>query len=144
MAELICDTSQMKTLGAACCRDLHADEGLAPMSFTNNGRACDLYGDMSAVQAVAGPERTPVDVGTLNDDVARLPMLVEDGQSSPPMLSVALSWTARCRPATTDGLVISDGRPLGSTVYVHYVLRRICAGSAFANLNAGIVNSATG
>ena len=93
---------------------------------------------------MAGPERTPVGVKTLNDDVARLPMLVEDGQSSLSMLGVALSWTALCRPATTDGQVISDGLLLGSIVWVHFVLRRIRAGSAFANLDAGILNSATG
>jgi hypothetical protein len=53
------------------------------------------------------------------------------------------AWAAKCRPVATDGLVISDGLPTGSTVYVRYELARVCASSTFVNIDAGLFNAPT-
>jgi len=123
--------------------NLHSDQTLAPMTFTNIGRTCELFGDMPGVQPVSGPRHYPVGDATVDDLVARLPVALTPNQSSLSMLMVlpvAPSRKSLCKPVTTDGLVISDGLPYSSTIFVHYVLRNVCSDSATGNVGVGIFN----
>jgi hypothetical protein len=117
------------------------------LQFKNTGRTCDLLGDAPEIQAVSGKSYSPVGTPTANDLLLFRPVTLRKGQHSLSDLLVASttgSMTARCKPATATGILVSDGVPLRSTKYVPLVLRHVCSAQWVGNLGASDYDRTSG
>jgi hypothetical protein len=117
------------------------------LQFRNTGLTCDLLGDAPGVQPVAGKSRSPVGTGTASDLLALPPVTLRKGQhsfSDLTVVSTSGSMTARCKPVSATGIVVSDGVPLRSTKYVPLVLHHVCSAEGVGNLGTSDYDRTTG
>jgi archaellum component FlaF (FlaF/FlaG flagellin family) len=138
----LCRTSQLSVSVAPSYTNLHSENLLVNITFTNNGSTCKLLGEVPDVATVVGTKHIPVGSGFSYPMPYVPPIVLTKGQSSLSVLSV-IRKTANakgCQPLTTDGLVIVDGLPNGSSRYVHYVIHGVCSSPAHPNLMVGMYN----
>jgi hypothetical protein len=138
----LCRTSQLSVSVGPSYTDLHSGNLLVNITFTNNGSTCKFLGEVPDVATVVGAKHAPVGHDIVYPMPYSPPIVLTKGQSSLSVLSV-IRKTANakgCQPLTSDGLVIVDGLPNGSSRYVHYVIHGVCSSPAHPNLMVGLYN----